>query len=95
LAQRLNFGEVYFIQGVDGGPVKIGVALNPEKRFRTIQSCSPVLLCLLRTIPARANTEKELHERFADRRLHGEWFEDSILEDLVFEPNRTLVCYQY
>lgn len=69
--------HVYFLQGITGGPIKIGVARNPEQRLRSIQGCSPVPLQILHVIEnGGSKLESELHERFGYCRLHGEWFED-------------------
>lgn len=68
---------VYFVQGVDGGPIKIGRSYDPIKRMAALQSASPVQLRMLFT--ARCGDldldESALHARFAQYRLHGEWFE--------------------
>lgn len=68
---------VYFIQGVDGGPIKIGRTRNLKERLRSIQMSSPVRL---RVLAAYRNpdedAETKLHQRFRVHRLHGEWFED-------------------
>lgn len=66
---------IYFIQGVDGGPIKIGISSRPRTRLQDIQICSPVLLRLLTTIPGDVAKELSLHIRFAPWRLHGEWFQ--------------------
>jgi DNA-binding XRE family transcriptional regulator len=68
--------HVYFIQGIDGGPIKIGSGNDPEKRLRQFQSASPVILRLLGVIwDAGAWHERDLHREFADLRSHGEWFQ--------------------
>ncbi len=67
--------SIYFIQPVGGGPVKIGSAKSVRERFWNIQTCSPVILRVLATIPDKNfRYERELHDRFAASRLHGEWF---------------------
>jgi hypothetical protein len=67
--------HIYFIQPVEGGPIKSGSAVNVETRFLAIQSCSPSILKVLATVPDKdALYERELHKRFAYCRLHGEWF---------------------
>lgn len=82
LDQHDDLGEkptrwIYFIQGKDGGPVKIGVANDPKKRLADLQRTSPVDLVIIGARPGDTFVERELHERFADFRLHGEWFEAS------------------
>lgn len=67
--------DVYFIQGIDGGPIKIGVAGHPEIRMAEIQLMSPARLRILGTIRGVGQPEEHrLHRRFAAHRIHGEWF---------------------
>lgn len=66
---------VYFIQGVDGGPVKIGWAANPKKRLLDLQIGSPVKLRILGTIPGGRHHEAFLHKYFAEWHVRGEWFD--------------------
>lgn len=68
-------GTIYFIRGQSAGLIKIGIAKSVEKRLKTLQSGSPVLLVVLATMPGTGLTERELHHRFAHLRRHGEWFE--------------------
>ncbi|MEJ7814338.1 MAG: hypothetical protein WKF53_04080, partial [Rubrobacter sp.] len=42
--------DLYFIQGVDGGPIKIGIAFDVWGRFRDVQACSPVPLRMLHVV---------------------------------------------
>lgn len=64
----------YFIGGEDG-PVKIGFTDNLPKRLKALQSHSPVPLQVLAVTGGGIFAEMEYHERFAQHRLHGEWFE--------------------
>jgi hypothetical protein len=68
---------VYFVQGEGGGPIKIGSATNIQQRLRDLQIGSPVLLTLLHGVQGDYDLEYALHERFANDRLHGEWFTPS------------------
>jgi hypothetical protein len=83
LARREGIGAitsqrcVYFIQGVDGGPIKIGVANDPAKRLGDLQRTSPVRLQILATQEGDLFLEGQLHGKFKKDRLHGEWFNDS------------------
>lgn len=63
---------VYFI-GCDQA-IKIGVAKDVQRRFAAIQMCSPLPLRLLATVDGTRALERAYHTRFADHRLHGEWF---------------------
>lgn len=68
---------VYFIQVGDDGPVKIGVASDPDRRRTMLQIGCPWPLRILCEINCHdaAAYEAQLHERFADHRIRGEWFE--------------------
>ncbi len=66
---------VYFIRAGSDGPVKIGYSASPPSRLKQLSTMSPLPLHLLRTFDGNASTEKAFHRRFADARLHGEWFE--------------------
>ena len=68
---------VYFLQGGDGGLIKIGKADNVERRIGEIQRMSPIPLNILCTIKCKDanNLEHSLHNRFMKYRRHGEWFE--------------------
>lgn len=71
--------HVYFMQGVNGGPVKIGTAADVKARLKQIQACSPDVLRVLHIIPgAGREIERKLHARFSPHRLHGEWFDTSV-----------------
>lgn len=66
---------VYFITTADADRVKIGFTKNsPSARLRELQTGSPQELCIIATEPGSICNERALHDRFADYRLHGEWF---------------------
>jgi hypothetical protein len=69
-------GWTYFIQaGGWSAPIKIGsTRVDPEARRRALQAGSPVPLELVGTMQG-VHHERKLHERFADWRLTGEWFD--------------------
>ena len=54
---------------------KIGMALDPCRRLRELSTGSPFELQLLAAIPYRLVAERDLHQRYKDRRRNGEWFE--------------------
>lgn len=77
---------VYFIQAGDDGPIKIGVAEKPMKRLAELQVASPVELNLLAVMKGGVDRERRLHTKFAEWRLHGEWFEGcDVLINLIDE----------
>lgn len=65
---------VYFVQGAGGGPVKIGVTSDLDKRLKSLQTGHPELLVVLKWVPGDASIEALLHARFGHLRLAGEWF---------------------
>lgn len=66
---------IYAIEAYSG-QVKIGIASDPRQRLSGLQTGSPVELTLLAAGAAAEpkETEKELHQRYADNRIRGEWF---------------------
>lgn len=72
--------RVYLIQGIDGGPIKIGVAKHPAKRCAELQRTSPIELRVLVTFDGGIRIEHTLHDRFTEWRLHGEWFDEDCPE---------------
>lgn len=70
--------RVYFVQGVDGGPIKIGTSRDVGARIADLQCASPVRLRLLGSVPGDATLERRLHRRLAHHRVHGEWFADTV-----------------
>lgn len=54
--------------------VKIGTTKDIFKRFKTIQSASPVRLNISGIMVGDRSIEEALHRRFAGLRQHGEWF---------------------
>lgn len=68
---------VYFILAPTGH-VKIGTAGDPRKRLKQLQTAWPGRLELLGVLDDVA--EDVLHRKFADNRVHGEWFD--VKEDL-------------
>lgn len=68
---------VYFIQSVNGGPVKIGFvhrASALKTRVVDLQIASPYPLQVVKTVPGDRHVEWQMHERFERWRLSGEWF---------------------
>jgi hypothetical protein len=65
---------IYFVQAVNGGLVKIGLAQDAQRRLRELQCGSPVELRLLRLEKGGKLEESELHGTFAHLRIRGEWF---------------------
>jgi hypothetical protein len=68
-------GYVYLVQSPTGA-YKIGRAKNPKDRVRTFGVKLPFEIELIHTIEAADYkvAERQLHERFAPKRVNGEWF---------------------
>ncbi|MFD6912320.1 GIY-YIG nuclease family protein [Streptomyces virginiae] len=66
--------RVYLIGDPKSMRVKIGIASDPKRRLSEIQTGNPVKLVILAVFHGTARTERDLHKRFSDRRLSGEWF---------------------
>lgn len=71
---RRHPGFVYFIQGENGGPIKIGYTKDLKSRLSSIQTGHPDILKLLACFPANEKDEQKLHKKFDALRLRGEWF---------------------
>jgi len=65
---------VYFVQGSEGGLIKIGHTNDIAKRLVSLQTGHPTLLTLLATEQGGPELERVLHTRFAHLRGRGEWF---------------------
>lgn len=63
---------VYFIYCA--GRVKIGRAMDVGKRVSSISTGSPFRPVVLLSVSGSLSAEKEIHTRFAEDRVHREWF---------------------
>ncbi len=81
--EQNKYTNVYFIQAVAGGNVKIGIAKNISARIKQLQTASPTPLKIIKVYKnVSPSFERELHERYKQYRLCGEWFTDEILNDI-------------
>lgn len=71
--------NVYIIVG--GGKTKIGLSARPVERLVGMQVGSPAILSLMGYVRGTQHAESMLHEFYADRRAHGEWFEGEFTEE--------------
>jgi putative transposon-encoded protein len=73
--------NVYVIQACQGGPAKIGHSVDVDRRLTEIQPGHPFELQVARLFEGVDPAfESWLHTRFADYRLHGEWFDETVIE---------------
>jgi hypothetical protein len=68
--------NIYFLRDPDGA-IKIGKAVDVEKRIQALQAGNPRQLTTLLVVRAPRRLEFELHRRFEASRLQGEWFASS------------------
>lgn len=65
---------VYFIREGRRGLIKIGYSKRVHARVRGLSAQSGRAMRLLAAMPGGKPEEQELHRRFADARVLGEWF---------------------
>ena len=67
---------IYLIKNKDTGHMKIGIAKDIKQRLKALQTGSVSELEVLSLIYSETpyTLEKNLHNRFASKRLRGEWF---------------------
>ena len=71
--------QVYFVQVVGGGPIKIGCAGHAESRVTALQNYCPYKIELLGHIPGNEAHERWLHSLLSSERLRGEWFHSTLI----------------
>lgn len=64
--------KTYLMRDENTGKTKIGRSINPRKREKTLLSDSPVITLFA---VCERNVEKELHSKYAAKRVRGEWFD--------------------
>ena len=83
---------VYAIRCGERGPIKLGVAGNPQGRLIELQVAHFETLVLLRAWEGGEAEEAELHRQFFHARIRGEWHQlrenelDAITLPLVWKP---------
>jgi hypothetical protein len=60
---------IYFAQGADGGPIKIGTTENLPQRIRTLEGHYSRSLVVLATLDGGRDEERQIHEKFAHLRM--------------------------
>ena len=70
-------GHVYFLKNPSNGLIKIGRSSQIETRINQLSIELKQPLELIKKIPKEDThiAERELHELYADYRVHGEWFD--------------------
>jgi hypothetical protein len=75
LPKRGEGNVVYVIGDGRSGVVKIGTTSNLTRRLSGLQTGSAYLLHVLWSYGGDVDLEVHLHNRFADMRMQGEWFD--------------------
>jgi len=72
---KRNEGWVYLLKS--GTYYKIGASIQVNKRIRTLRTLPPFDINLVCTIETddMYKLERQLHARFSNKRVNGEWFE--------------------
>lgn len=65
---------IYFILAPELNRVKIGLAQKPWERLSKLQTDCPCDVQLVAFIQGDLAAEQALHQRFAQQRVRGEWF---------------------
>ena len=76
---------VYLIRG-NNGKYKIGIAKEPKKRLKQLQTGNSDVLTIIETYQSEnaSKIESTLHNRYSYLRNAGEWFDLSINEEINF-----------
>ena len=65
---------VYFFANIEMGFCKIGCSKNVYERIKSINCSTPYEVKIISVIRGNYKLEKELHDKFSEYRLNGEWF---------------------
>lgn len=60
---------IYFVQSIDGGPIKIGFTDNLERRLVELEYHYGESLAVLATMPGDKSVERSIHDRFMHLRF--------------------------
>lgn len=73
---------IYFVQCINGGPIKIGQTTNIKYRMDALQTGNPYLLNpILILYDCKKVFERVIHDYFESFRLRGEWYKEDIMSD--------------
>lgn len=78
---------IYF--AYSAGRIKIGYSQLVSGRIKQLATSAPFKPILVLVIPGKRGDEQDLHIRFHEDRLHGEWFR---ISDTVREYLRPRLC---
>lgn len=77
-----NGQRLYVIAPSEDGPCKIGIARDPDKRLRELQTGNPHKLgvYLISKCSNAQDFEYRAHRHLASKRMQGEWFDITVVE---------------
>lgn len=82
-ARHWGTNRVYFLHVPALGIIKIGTSVRVEARIGAVwPNKMPCESLLLGEINGGRSLERIIHDKFAEHRMHGEWFADTILEQV-------------
>lgn len=82
--------RVYFVTSADLTKVKIGKTIDMSRRFDDLVRSNAEIVLLAAWTYGYGRLEIALHERFAQQRLHGEWFAvNKELAELILDVQAT------
>ncbi len=91
----------YFIienEDNDDSRIKIGFSKKPEKRIKELQTGNSRKLAIMGWIESEDKSlEKNLHQKYEEFRLTGEWFSIEpcdVLEELKNKSTSSFICIQ-
>jgi hypothetical protein len=74
-AKRLNVNDfIYFMQGENGGSIRIGYSINPSKTLISLEKGYPDKLKILLVIPESCEKAIQLQNKFEHLKLKGGWY---------------------
>ena len=77
---------IYLIQSLEEGYYKIGISKNPNKRIKQLNTGNSSLLKLVNSYQTdyAEKIEGTLHRKYSHLHKHGEWFDLSIENEVIF-----------
>lgn len=74
-AKKLKVNDfVYFIQGENGGSIRIGYTINPAITLKSLENGYPDKLKILLVIPGDSSYAIKLQNKFEHLKLKGGWY---------------------
>ena len=74
-AKKLKVNDfIYFIQGENGGSIRIGYTINPAITLKSLENGYPDKLKILIVIPGDSSNAIKLQNKFEHLKLKGGWY---------------------